>query len=158
MTPEETLQLQQELTILSIPQPNADDWTLAQNEYRMYQILNQLGLRTLDDFKSVARRRLAARRYLAETSGTQWNGHPVATDRQSQAMITGALLLSQMPNFPGVNWKMADGTFVQLSAADVQSMAAAVAAHVQGCFANEAALAAQVMQDPETDIDAGWPA
>jgi hypothetical protein len=78
---------------------------------------------------------LTARRYLAETGGTSWNGHPVATDRQSQALVMGALLASMQPGFSAIDWKMADGTFVSLAAADVATLAQAIRAHVQAAFA-----------------------
>jgi hypothetical protein len=112
---------------------------------------------------AAARQRLAARRYQAEIAGTTWtdaNGvaHPVATDRQSQSLVMGALLASTLPGFAGLNWKMADGTFVALAAADIASLAQAVRAHVQGCFDREAELAPQVDADPTTDIESGWPA
>lgn len=121
------------------------------------QQLQALGLATAADVTTAALGILAARRYESETAGTTWNGHPVATDRQSQSLITGAVVASQLPGFTSVDWKMADGEFVTLSASDVVAMAQAVVAHVTAAFANEQALKSAVTADINADIETGWP-
>lgn len=122
------------------------------------QQLQGFGLAAAADVTAAALIVLAARRFDAETGGTAWNGHPVKTDRESQGLVTGALLSSQQAGFDGLGWKMADGTLVTLTAADVQALAQTVGAHVQACFAREAELIPAVQADITADIETGWPA
>lgn len=122
------------------------------------QQLEALGLADAQTVIDAALGVLAARRYRAETAGTTWNGHPVATDRQSQALITGAVVASQQSGFTALQWKMTDGTFVKLTATKIKAMGDAVAAHVQAAFANEATLIPAVTADIDADIETGWPA
>jgi hypothetical protein len=102
-------------------------------------------------------KKLASLRYDAETSGIDIPGiGHVATDRQSQAMLTGALVAA--PNAQ-TQWKIANGTFVTTTPAD---LAPYVVAHIQECFANEASLyeqltAAQTIEDLDAiDITSGF--
>jgi len=116
------------------------------------------------DTKEVALARLAAYRYQRETAGIPFTTaaatrHRVATDRDSQAKINAAYTMARDGLLPqGLVWKMADGSFPHLTAADVTAMALEVAGHVAGCFAREAELAPQVAAAPNTDITTGWPA
>lgn len=107
--------------------------------------------------KSWLLKQVASIRYEHETVGVSFAGKRVQTDRQSQAMLTGALVIA--PDTP-TQWKMADGTFVELTPRDIGSL---VAAHVQECFANEARLSLEI-RNSETvealdalDLFAGWP-
>lgn len=98
----------------------------------------------------------AARRYLVETDGVSFNGASIATDRQSQAMISGAFNLSQVNPAISIKFKTAGG-FVTLNAAAISALAVFVAAHVQSCFSKEAdiadLIAAGTMTQPrEIDI------
>lgn len=102
---------------------------------------------------------IAARRYQAETSGITVNGMDVPTDRDSQAMVTGAALASVIdPNYT-CQWKTAEG-FVDLTAQQIIALASAMRAHVQSCFDREAALLAALGAGTYTDeqLDQGWPA
>jgi hypothetical protein len=94
---------------------------------------------------------LAAKRYQVETGGTTWSGFPVATDRESQSKIAAAYSLARDGLWQG-GWKFADGVYRPLDGTQVQTVAIAVAAHVQTCFAVEAVKAAD-----DTDINTGWP-
>lgn len=118
--------------------------------------------KSLATVKAQRKAEVASRRYLAEVGGVFVSGITVATDRQSQAMITGAKKslddgLIQAP----IDWK-AGGGFVQLDAAALSAVAAAVATHVQACFTNEKVLCAEidacetVAAVLEVDIEAGW--
>lgn len=101
------------------------------------------------------RQALAERRYKAEISGCVFNGWPVPTDRESQSKISAAYSLARDGHWPtGAGWKFADGTYRVMSAEQIITMALAVSAHVQACFAHEAALQA----NPGSDINVGWPA
>lgn len=81
---------------------------------------------------------LAAHRYEVETGGiTVWN-LPFATDRATQATLTGARILAkENPSFT-VKWKMANDDFTTLTASQLIQLADAVAIHVQKCFTVEA--------------------
>jgi len=107
---------------------------------------------------------LAARRYVAEESGTTFAGFPLATDRTTQAKITAAYVKAiGDPDYTIAQWKFAPGVFAPLDAAMIIGAANVMEAHVQACFSNEAALSAQILAagTPEAlaliDLDAGWP-
>jgi len=86
---------------------------------------------------------LAAARYAAEIAGVTVNGATVGTDRESQAMITGAALAATQDTDYTCRWKTENG-FVTLTAAQIVAVAMAVRAHVQAQFDREADLANQV--------------
>jgi len=82
-------------------------------------------------------------RYRAETGGLTINGQTIATDRESQTLITGAYNLAlQDPNLT-INWKTGAG-FVQIDAPTMIAIATAVAQHVQSCFTKEAEVVADI--------------
>jgi hypothetical protein len=72
-----------------------------------------------------------------------FNGIEVATDRESQALLMGAVLAAQDNPEYVVNWKAKNGWF-QLDAATLIAIADAVRAHVQACFDKEEVLQNQV--------------
>lgn len=106
---------------------------------------------------------LAARRYEAEVGGlTLPSGLQVATDRESQMLITGAALYAR-DNLSSVSYKARSG-FVTMNAVDLKSLFGAVAGHVQKCRNHEYDLAQQInaaageLTIDAIDINAGWPA
>ena len=78
---------------------------------------------------------IAAARYEAETAGIDG----IKTDRESQALITGAALKAMQDSEYSCRWKTESG-FVELTAPQILAIADAVRAHVQGCFDHEAEL------------------
>lgn len=68
-----------------------------------------------------------------ETGGITVSGTPIATDRESQAMLNGAYSLSKLDQSRTFNWQTDTG-FVTLDAAALEAMAVAVGNHVQACF------------------------
>lgn len=80
----------------------------------------------------------AAKRYQVETGGTVVDGVAIATDRQSQSMLSSALAYLQQQPEGVVRWKTPSGVFVDLDLAALTAAAMGVAAHVQRCFAREA--------------------
>ena len=106
---------------------------------------------------------LAALRYQHETSGITLNGMQIETDRQSQALITGAWSFAQLNPSVLIDWKGVNG-WIQIDAATVNVIAGAVATHVQACFTNERlhaeAINALATSEEVADYDmtAGWPA
>lgn len=103
--------------------------------------------------KSAKKQEIAAARYAAEIAGVAVGGATVRTDRESQALITGAALKATQDAEYTCTWKAESG-FVSLNAATIIAVADAVRAHVQACFDAEAAKcvlidAAQTVEDVE---------
>lgn len=118
--------------------------------------------RPIQDIRTELRARAEARRWQVETGGIVVGGAAVRTDRESQAMITGAAAAVAAGVSP-IDWKAANG-WVQLTGSQVTALAAAVAAHVQGCFSREREIceaidaASTVAELLAIDLSAGWPA
>lgn len=91
----------------------------------------------------------AARRYAVETGGIEVEGARIRTDRESQALLTGAYLRAQADPSAHVSFKAVDG-FVTLGAEQIQAIALAVGAHVQACFVAEATVDAALAAHPPT--------
>ena len=113
----------------------------------------------LEELKAAKLAELAEARWRAETGGVSAGGMTVRTDRESQAMITGAALQAMMDPEYSCRWKAGEG-FVTLDARTILGAAMAVRAWVQGCFDREAELAAAVAAATTKEEVAaiGWPA
>ena len=98
---------------------------------------------TLAEAKAQKLQEIAWARLQAEIGGVTVAGATIRTDRESQAMITGAALKAIQDTAYICTWKGEPG-WVTLTAQQVLGIADAVRAHVQGCFDREAGLAAQV--------------
>jgi len=103
--------------------------------------------------KSAKKAEIAAARYAAEIAGVAVGGVAVRTDRESQALITGAALKAMQDATYTCRWKTEIG-FVTLDSATIIAVADAVRSHVQGCFDAEYAKcvlidAAQTVEDVE---------
>lgn len=92
----------------------------------------------------------AAARYAKEIAGLTVAGVAVATDRVSQAQITGAWATVQANPGAVIQWKAADGSWSSLNASQITALANAISAHVQACFAAEATLDAAINASPPT--------
>lgn len=90
---------------------------------------------TFEEIKEAKKASIAQARYHAEIAGV--NG--IKTDRESQALITGAALKAMQDPDYTCRWKGIDG-FVTLNASQIIAIADAVRAHVQSCFDHEAEL------------------
>lgn len=114
--------------------------------------------RPLDEIKAEKLANLAAVRYARETGGMG----PLRTDRDSQALLTGAAVAAMLDPGYSVAWKT-DAGWQTLSAAQIIAAAQAVRAHVQGCFdverAKSEAIAALATADAVLayDLETGWP-
>ncbi len=104
----------------------------------------------LDKLKNDKRAEIANARWKAETGGITLNGVEVATDRESQALLTGAVLAAQDNPEYVVNWKAKNDWF-ELDAATLIAIADAVKAHVQKCFDKEKQLQEQI--DKATTVE-----
>ena len=85
----------------------------------------------------------ATARYAKETAGILVAGAPIATDRDSQNLISGAYSYVLAKPDATINFKTAAG-FVVLTADQIQAIALAVGGHVQACFAVEAQVDAAI--------------
>jgi hypothetical protein len=118
---------------------------------------------TFEELKSKKYNDLANTRWQKETGGTTFNGSLLSTDPVSQTKYVGAVVGAQLDPSAILNWKMADGSFVELDASEITAIAMAVRAHIQACFDREAELRAliDVAVDQEDldaiDITTGWP-
>ena len=105
---------------------------------------------------------IAATRYEHETGGTTVDGMQVATDRQSQALITGAFSSAkdakETSEAWSIRWKSAGG-WVELDADQMIDVGRAVRAHVQACFDREKELTEAVEDGTfeESMLSEGWP-
>ena len=104
----------------------------------------------LDFFKEQKKKEIASDRYDDEISGITVNGFEINTERDSQALITGAALAALQDESYILKWKAENG-FIELNATQVVSIANAVRAHVQNCFNREAECIAQI--DACTNMD-----
>ena len=93
----------------------------------------------LETAKSAKRAEIAAARWEAETAGIDVSGFTVRTDRESQALITGAALQAIVDYDYECRWKTSEG-FVHLSAEQIKYIAQLVRSHVQSCFDRESEL------------------
>ncbi len=93
----------------------------------------------LQDARDSKKAEIAAARFEAETAGIDG----IKTDRESQALITGAALKAMQDDTYSCRWKTEAG-FVELTAPQILAIADAVREHVQGCFDREAELLALV--------------
>lgn len=101
--------------------------------------------------KSAKKAEIAAARYAAEIAGVTVGGVTARTDRESQALITGAALKAMQDATYTCKWKTESG-FVTLDAATIIAVADAVRSHVQGCF--DAEYAKCVLIDAAQTVEA----
>lgn len=101
---------------------------------------------------------IAARRYQVETGGTTVEGVQVNTERDSQALLTGAAFAATLDPAYHIKWKAATG-FVDLTGEQVIGLASQVRAFVQACFSREAELLGAVADGSITAqmLEEGWP-
>jgi hypothetical protein len=117
----------------------ADDQQLYDSIEEAGQVVSVPPAPVTDEAKATLRQRAAERRYAVETGGIEVGGVAVRTGREDQAMLAGAFAFTQQNPEATISWKGTDG-FVELTASELAAIAQAVGAHVQACFAQEAAL------------------
>lgn len=102
--------------------------------------------------------RIAARRFQAETGGVIVEGIQVNTERDSQALLTGAAFAASLDPAYQIKWKAATG-FVDLTGEQILGIASQVRAFVQACFNREAELLGAVADGSITAemLEGGWP-
>ena len=101
----------------------------------------------------------ARKRWEKEIGGIVVSGVAVATDDRSKQMIMGARIAAEADANFTTPWVAADGTVVELTAAEVIGVSNAVLAHVQNCFTTFASVKADVESDTITtraQVDAAF--
>lgn len=91
---------------------------------------------TLEDVKNKQKQLITNTRFVAETSGVDFYGSIIKTDRESQATLTSAWVTVQMKPNTLIDWKSATG-WVKINKETVEAIANAVSTHVQDCFSKE---------------------
>ena len=116
-------------------------WLPTTDDDRAQRAIDEAAANAPEALKAI----VADRRYRSEIGGCEWNGYPVATDRASQSKLMAEMLaiVSATRADPSI-WKMADGQFVSLSNAEMQSLIMTVRAHVANAFQWEAGLVAMI--------------
>jgi hypothetical protein len=118
--------------------------------------------KTVAEVRAMRLAELAALRYERETSGITVNGLKVRTDRESQAMLAGAVSFSDLNPEGAIDWKGEAG-WLTLDKKTLKEIGRVVGAHVQACFAAErrhsAALEALATAEDVRDYDLSlfWP-
>ncbi len=113
--------------------------------------------------KAALKQAAADKRWLLETGGLAVNGATIKTDRESQALITGACtLLANDPTLQAVDFK-GDSGWVSLPRQVMVQIGVAVGRHVQRLFSAERTLDGLIDTDEVTtlaEIEAwtGWSA
>lgn len=134
------------------PTPNVEikpeEWAAALNvrDRMLYSVKGGALTRrgpTLEEAKAAKLDEIANARFEAETGGVDVQGTHIATDRESQALITGAALQATQDAGYKCQWK-AKGGFTELTAEKIKAVAVAVRAHVQSCFDKEKELVEKV--------------
>lgn len=101
---------------------------------------------------------LPAYRYEKEVGGITVGGTEIQTDRVSRGNLTAAYIKAKEDANYSLKWKTENG-FVDLTAAQIISIADAVEAHVQACFVAEANIDTSSLdtnQDVENAFDAAY--
>ena len=94
------------------------------------------------------------RAYELEIEGVEFNGSIIATGRDDQAMLSGAVNYLTLNPEAIINWQGVDGTFVSLNKAAVEAIASAVGAHVQAHFTRRKELSEELAEVPDTSLEA----
>lgn len=95
----------------------------------------------------------ASKRWEIETGGIVVGGAAIRTDRESQALINGALSLVQADPTATIQFKGGSG-WASLSAAEMSVIALAVGRHVQAAFAAERTISEAIAAQEITTVEA----
>ena len=79
---------------------------------------------------------ISAERYRIETSGVEYNGITILTDRESQQILDSAIEKIRRGLVPSLTWKCANGWMV-IDNTNIAEIEILVLSHVQGAFAWE---------------------
>ena len=91
----------------------------------------------------------------AESCGIEYKNVKIASDRESQLLISSAVVTTLVDPEYVFNWKSWDGTAIQLNADDIKEVAKIIRDHVQKCFDHEIELIKEVEKcTTEEELDA----
>lgn len=116
---------------------------------------------TLDEVKADKLAALASYRFDVETAGISVGGVNIKTDRESQAMLTGAYTLMTMDPSRQINWK-GGNKWSHTDNVTLAAVALAVGNHVQSCFDKEEAhynaivVLTSIEEVKNYDFSTGW--
>jgi len=101
---------------------------------------------------------VSATRYIKETAGIKVDGISINTERDSQAMITGAALSAVLDSSYICRWKTPSG-FVDLDSTSLIKVSQSMRQYVQACFDRESELVEAIVNGTYTDsmLNEGWP-
>lgn len=125
-------------------------------------VMDASNIALLSDIKETKHAELAAYRYEREVGGITINGIIIKTDRESQSLIAGAKIYSDLNEAISIDWKGKSG-WVTINRTTIIAISQAVAAHVQACFTNEKAHAEAITalttaaEIEAYDFTTGWP-
>lgn len=98
-------------------------------------------IETIDTLRATLKARASTRRWEVETAGvTLPNGLGIDTDDRTKVLISGALASAQLDAGFTTRWKASDGTWHDLDADMIRTLATAIFRHVDSCFAREGEL------------------
>jgi len=141
---EEKPEFAQDIVLVEVGPEVQEGWLWDGEGFSPPQGSSEPAEQTLEEVKIAKLEELAAARWREETGGlTLPDGTIIKTDRESQALLTGAALSATLDPGKDIEWKGVNG-WVTLTSAQILEIAAAVRAHVQAAFSREKALAEQV--------------
>jgi hypothetical protein len=108
---------------------------------------------------------ITSKRYEVEVGNVRINKNLYSTDRESQTKYVAiAVDIAQSSNVSvwHINWKTADGIFVNLNATEMNQVVNGVRQHVQSCFDKESEYYTLIDTADQatleaTDFSSGWP-
>ncbi|MDT9631017.1 DUF4376 domain-containing protein [Pseudomonas marginalis] len=102
---------------------------------------------------------IALVRYSHELSGVSAEGIDILTDRDTQGKLTACAFRAQRSTGYSVDWKLANGSFVTLSANEILRVAEVVDDYVQACYSREKELLSILAEGnfEESMLLEGWP-
>lgn len=102
-------------------------------------------------------RKIAERRYIAETHPVTINGICIYTDRDTRALLSHASML--MSDSETIHWKTVSGNFVELDKGKILFISQSLFRYVQDCFKREQELGQKVADGTFSHalLDEGWP-
>jgi hypothetical protein len=97
----------------------------------------------IDQTKEKKKVEISAQRYTMETSGIQYNGVTISTDRESAQILDSVIEKIRRGVVPSIEWKCPEG-YITLTAANIDAIELAVLTHIQSAFSWEKAEVAKL--------------
>lgn len=91
----------------------------------------------LETLKEQKKSENAAKRYEKETSGVEYNGHLISTDREDWKTMDSNMEKIRRGLVTEIEWKCGDGSYLTLMADNISEIEILILTHIQGSFAKE---------------------